>query len=305
MVVCKKCKLYLSVRGNSGEVVKCKGPCEAYFHKKCARAIKCFTESEKCEDCTKGSSTQSPRISIDPAKVTTEGLLVELNKRLDVVFKMQKTLDDMSEAVDFYAEQYLELSKYKESSEKKMKAVEQKNIYLEKCNKALEERVVALENQSKEKNIEIVGLDMKEGENIHETVKIMARKLNIDYSSVQEIKRVGGRKPTDKERARPRPVLITLASRAARDQWLAKKKTRITNSEIFNNDNPQPIFINEDLSRHQRQLFWAARAELKPNFKFVWTNNGDILVRKNEDNRKVYVIRSAEDIEKLKKSSQE
>lgn len=305
MVQCKKCKLFLSLKGvSSNETLKCIS-CDSYYHKKCVRNVKTFADLGKCEDCSKSSPLHTPKLSIDPSKATTEGILTEINKKLEILYKMRKTLDDLTESVDFYAEQYLELMQYKENSEKRIKALEQKNINLEKCNLALEERVVALESRDREKNIEIVGLEKIEGENLKETVEKIAQKLNLNSNQIVEVRRVGAERPNNAEqRPRPRPVVVTLTSRAARDQWLLKRKTRLTNADIYNNQSSKPIFINEDISKRQRQLFWLTKTDLKSKYKYIWINRGCILVRKDDENRKIHTIRSEQDINRLIQSGE-
>jgi len=71
------------------------------------------------------------------------------------------------------------------------------------------------------------------------------------------------------------------------------KKTLIRNSKITkisaNNilsawPDKNKIFINERLTKEKRSLFGKARAYGKEkNFKFVLVNNGDILMRKDEN----------------------
>lgn len=101
---------------------------------------------------------------------------------------------------------------------------------------------------------------------------------------------------------KPRPVVITLASKADRDEWLSKRRNRITNADVFNNQNKNAIYINEDLIKPMRHLLWITKMELKPAFKYIWINNGRILVKKDEDIKKTHIIRSEGDIKALKSS---
>lgn len=157
MVQCKKCKLFVSK--TKDEVVRCKGSCESIFHKKCAQAIKSLVETEFCNECQmKECGNDTTHFAASPAGIPTGtkssaagdgSVLAEINRKLDILFTMKKTLDDIVESVDFYAEQYQTLIKFKEKSEKKITALEQRNIYIEKCFKALEERITQLEYKEK------------------------------------------------------------------------------------------------------------------------------------------------------------
>ncbi|KAJ2937223.1 hypothetical protein O0L34_g19302 [Tuta absoluta] len=155
--------------------------------------------------------------------------------------------------------------------------------------------------KEKEKNVEIYGLEWKEEEDIQNTVKIFADKLNLKASSVVAIskKRVSAEKSGEK--ARPRPVTVKLATRDARNDWLSKKKTRLTNNDIYKNGDTRPIYINEDVTRFIRQLFWAAKSELKLAFKYIWIQERKVLLRKDDaSDKKIRVIRTADDLAQIK-----
>lgn len=165
---------------------------------------------------------------------------------------------------------------------KKIKALEQKNVYLEKCNKALEERIQELEVKDKEENVEVHGLEKCENENTILVVQKMAQILNLDPNDIQDAQRVGQEKPDD---TKPKTVLVTLRSKSARNSWLlVKKERKITNNKVYENGSEKQIYINEDLPKHKRQLLWTVRNKLKPkNFQYIWVQNGNILVKKNSD----------------------
>lgn len=149
MVQCKKCKLFLSL--SKDDVLKCKGACEGTYHKKCVRNVKQFTQNEACDTCMGSPKAKSSKIEIDPGKTTVEAILGEVNNKLEIIFSMEKKLEELAANVDFYAEKYQQMMEFKETAERKINSLEQKNIYLDKCNKALEERIMIIEQQSKEK----------------------------------------------------------------------------------------------------------------------------------------------------------
>lgn len=218
------------------------------------------------------------------------------------MFKIEKKLEEITGAVDFYAEKYQEMMSFKDKAEKKITSMEGRNIYLEKYSKSLEERIVQLEQKDKERNVEIACLEKKENVSLETAIVTIAEKLNLEPKEIEDVRRVGVDKPGDKN-PRPQPVIITLRSKKARDQWILQRKTRLTNQSIYGNDNQERIFINEDLTKHTRQLFWSAKNQIKPMFKYVWIQNSKILVRKSESDRKIHVIRCEEDIKALIESA--
>lgn len=298
MVQCKKCKLFLSV--NRDDIVKCKGMCEGVFHKKCVQSQKQFFPTENCEDCqkTKVSQTQETKLTINPNETSGEKVLAEINKKLEVLYSMEKKIEDLTTNVEFYAEMYQTLISFKEESQKKIKYLEHKNVYLEKYSKALEERVQELEVREKEKNIQIHGLEMQREENTKVVIQNLAQKLTLNPDDIENAQRVGQEKTGD---SKPKTILVTLRSVKARNEWIkAKKEKKVTNNIVYNNGSENRIFINEDLPKHKRQLLWLVRNKLKPKgFQYIWIQNGNILVKKNSNENKIYNIRTEEELSKL------
>ncbi|KAJ8737088.1 hypothetical protein PYW07_000359 [Mythimna separata] len=299
MVQCKKCKLFLSLAKD--DIVRCKGDCENVYHKKCA--TKKSLSNTLCDDCqtSKGSpkqTTEETKITLNPREESGENVLAEVNKKLAVIYNLEKKIGELTNSVEFYADMYQTLLDFKEESQKKIKALEQKNVYLEKCNKALEERVQEMEIKDKEKNIEIHGLEKHENEDTILVVQKLAHKLNLDPNDIQDAQRVGQEKLDE---TKPKTVLVTLRSKSARSRWiLAKKETRITNNKVYDNGSDKRIYINEDLPKYKRQLLWIVRNTLKPKgFQFIWVQNCNILVKKNSDDKKIHNIRSEEDLNKF------
>ncbi|KAJ2944191.1 hypothetical protein O0L34_g18169 [Tuta absoluta] len=304
MVQCKKCKQFLSL--NKDETVKCTGGCEAVFHKKCVLNSKGFST---CTECTKAGNNNpknaSPGGTIDPkVKIilnpneSGEKILAEVNKKLAIIYNMEQRLTELTNSVTFCSEQYQQMFEFKAEAEKKFKMMEQKNIYLQKCNKALEERVLDLESKEKEKSLEILGLEKQENENIKDIVQGLAMKLDLDPDDIEDAQRVGQEKP---EAEKPRIVLVTLKSKNARSNWLlAKKGKRITNNKVFGNGSDKAIYINEDIPKYKKQLLWIVRNKLKPmGFQFIWVQNSNILAKKNNDEKIIYNIRSEQDLERF------
>lgn len=298
MVNCKKCKLFLAK--SKDDIVKCKGTCGAVCHKKCAKKL--FLVNGRCEDCAQtpvGSSRESSVVNVDAAGLDAETALIEINKKIEIIYGMQKTLAELAESVDFYAEKYQELTQKQEKTEKKLTAMEQRNTYLEKYAKALEERIVILESKEYENKIEIAGLETQEGEKIENTVLNIAKKLDLDPGNVETAQRINNKQ----NGAQPNPVIITLKTKAARNQWIAKRKNRITNNDVYNNGNRKPIYINEVLTKSTRQLLWMTKKELNGIYKYIWVQDGKILVRKGDTERKIFTVRSEDFLTKLKSSN--
>lgn len=64
------------------------------------------------------------------------------------------------------------------------KALEQKNVYVEKYSTALEERTAFLESIGREKNIEIVGLKPRDSENIKAVIETLAKNISLNPNNI-------------------------------------------------------------------------------------------------------------------------
>lgn len=295
MAQCKKCKLFVSRNKDDGSVIKCKGNCGSYYHKKCVKNLQLFIDNDDhCENCC-GSPLNPHKIDHVVNTSGSNSLLSELNNKLEIIYDMKDKLNELVEAVDFYAEKYQELLQQQEKAQKKIVALEQKNVYLEKYTKALEERINVVEGKENENKVEIIGLEKQEGEKIEKTIAIVAGKLNLNPENISSAMRV-----ENKQMKQPSPVIVTLKNKNARDEWISKRKHRIDNNDIYKNGNTNPLYINEVLTKTVRQLLWMTKKELKGIYKYIWVQQGKILVKKGDTERKIYSIRSEEFLLKLK-----
>lgn len=163
----------------------------------------------------------------------------------------------------------------------------QKGIYLEKCNKSLEDRIGWLEQKELAFNVELINLHQIEGENTMEVIESIAQELKLNEKDIEKVWRVKG------EGLYPRPVVIRLRTKEARIKWLKSRKTRLTNKDGTR------IYINENLTRQMRQLFWSTKQQLREMYKFIWIQNGKILIKKNEEEKKIFTIRCESDLNKF------
>ncbi|CAG9137783.1 unnamed protein product [Plutella xylostella] len=150
------------------------------------------------------------------------------------------------------------------------------------------------------------------GENLTQVVNVLSNKLGVqlDPRDVDDVRRVGARGGGGGgggagagAMERPRPVMLTFTRRAPRDQLLRAAKARrgITTEMLEVPGNCRRVFVNEHLTKENRVLFSKARAlgaELK--FKFVWTSNCNIFMRRSETSS-VLRITSESILDKLAK----
>uniref|UniRef100_A0A2A4KAI6 FP protein C-terminal domain-containing protein n=1 Tax=Heliothis virescens TaxID=7102 RepID=A0A2A4KAI6_HELVI len=163
-------------------------------------------------------------------------------------------------------------------------------------------------------DIEITGIPECKDESTLHLVKVLAVKLGIalDERDLVHAERVGathrnrvvasdGAIPADPATQRPRSISVRLARRATRDALLRAARVRrgLSTDELDMVGPPHRVYVNERLTRINRQLFYRARqAASLHSWKYVWTRDGKILARK-DDRLKVERIRREEDVTKI------
>ncbi|XP_063635112.1 uncharacterized protein LOC134805837 [Cydia splendana] len=164
-------------------------------------------------------------------------------------------------------------------------------------NNNLEETVACLKMDLNDRDqeilcndVEIVGIPEENNERTLHLAHIVSKKLGVQLEEhdIVNAERAGvaHRSETQDGRApRPRPIVVRLARHSLRDQLLAAARTRrgVTTADMGLSSSAKTFYVNERLTRHNRQLFYKARAEaLRCLWKFVWTRDGCIYARKEE-----------------------
>src|SRR5271170_3165213 len=101
---------------------------------------------------------------------------------------------------------------------------------------------------------------------------------------------------TDTEKS----ILIRFLNRRQRDAFKKTAKARRLTRESIGQTGGSGIYIYDHLSFHSKKILAAAQeAKVKSGWKFVWFDTDRVLARK-EENSKICVIRSLEDIAQIK-----
>ena len=161
----------------------------------------------------------------------------------------------------------------------------------------LREQVQQIEQYLRINNLEIVGLpDCNENES-DETLIINALNSLEGLENPIRHEDVDISHPLKSKRKDNKPVhVVRFISRKTKFSVLAAKKLEANRLFKFRN---KDVFINEHLSPTNRELFAdAAVKKSNLNYKFLWTKNGTVHLRKNE-NCPVAIIKRKEDLEKL------
>lgn len=174
--------------------------------------------------------------------------------------------------------------------------------------RALEENVQRLNRDLNERDQELLSNEVElscvpeeDGENPIHIVLACAAKLGvqIDVHDLVSCARVGA--PRREAGARPRQLAVRLVRCDTRNALLraARVRRHITTEGLGLKCQPRPIYVNERLTRANRQLFYTAKqAAGRLQWKYVWTKDGRIYVRR-EAGTAGHRIRSEADLERI------
>ena len=210
----------------------------------------------------------------------------------------------MKRSLTFFNEEYEDAKKMLTSRDKELKNMLLKNKALEaaiqeeqKERRRLEEEVNMainpIEFDRRRCNLELHGLAESSDENLSEKVASILQKIAPGTNEVEKAFRYGRRFGQDGS-TRNRPILIIFKNRLSRENIFSKK----LNLHKLN-DQYGKLFLNENLPQNLKALFGKANERRKiKGYKFIWTKEGTILVRKAE-NTPVIAIKKLSDIDKI------
>lgn len=93
-------------------------------------------------------------------------------------------------------------------------------------------------------------------------------------------------RPNNENHSAP-AIVVQFVSRSVRAEWLsAAKKRKILTTDLSPSLQPAPVYINEHLSAHNKQLLGRAKSLVREKkLAYAWVNDGRVLVRKTADSQ--------------------
>lgn len=306
--VCESCKQYFSEDEDVITCAECRqcyhiGECigisERTYKKKGKEAKKAL----KCQTCRVPSSRNTQMNNNADQSALTEALsqqLAEINKclahlttKVDDLTELKQTVTSIEQSIQHMSDTHdklLEISARHdrdiESLRNRVEAVEQN--FDEKEIRKLNLELNDLQQYSRRQNLEIHGMPFIEKEDTLSRVNDLAKRLDLQTLSdcdVESMHRLPPRK------GKPPVILIRFARLSLKAAWLAKRaELREKNSNIQLFDNLTPA---------NKKLLWMARTRAtEMNYRFTWSSQGKIFVRKNSEARAIRIA-SEDDLNKI------
>ncbi|CAG4949751.1 unnamed protein product [Colias eurytheme] len=303
MTKCTACGKFAS----SADGVKC-NECGCFYDKVCVKIPKNVKNSNNwlCPICTskmpRRDNTETPVKGCSPALSESDsmGNVVEELKLFRT--EMVNEMSELKKEILGLSNRMNKLFDTVEGLTSRLDTVEEKIIALEEhrsintCNhdediantvSQLKSELNDREQESLLTDIEISGLTECDNENLVHLVTLVASKLSItiNENDIVYVQRMGPPRSHSSEdlKPSPRPVAVRLARRSLRDEFIKGARVRRgADTSGFNLPGPiRKLYVNERLTRTNRQLFRKARDEgAKRSWRFVWTRDGRIYARK-------------------------
>lgn len=216
------------------------------------------------------------------------------------VESMKETINSVQESVQFFSDKYDSLLALVTSHEKEVKALKAEVGRLQTTVSdqatSLEQLKVNLndlEQYGRRQNMEIHGLPYSSTENLGDSLRDLAGRLDIagfQSSDILAIHRLPARRDTVPA------VIVRFVSVRAKEPWMASRGKLRSLPELGSSSK---LYFNDNLTRANKELFWQARSRGRDNgFKFVWVKNGKIMAKKNEGSP-VLRINSVHDLDAI------
>lgn len=304
---CQKCKKVLSKKGAH---FVCQGTCQGTFHRSCVKGLAADMKAGKsrlyCNNC-EDDETETEDVDDVQDHQNIDKILKDIQKKVSAIPSLKKQLDSIKQSMGLLSEKYDTLLAEQEKSkdkihklEKAVETVNNKYIYLEKCNLALQQSLQGYEQSARKHNIEIVGVEQMPDENVKEIVSKIGEIINVSSVNIEWVRRTQPRKLGTK----PPSIIVGFKNSGmdCRDAWLAERRklVDVTSNVITGGNKQDKIYINEDLSKSTRTLLWNTKKKLHGLYQYTWVMNGKVLVKKAEGDKSIWV-RSEADINALLK----
>ena len=239
--------------------------------------------------------------AVEEWKAQYDSEIFALKMELEEVKKSQDLINSQYESLKEKCDKLIVTNQKQESVIKELKA---QSTTLKSSNEKETEKVDALEQYGRRQNLEIVGVPLKEGENANEIAIEVAKMLNVSLTpdQISTSRRLQTRpKSTNSEPAASPPIIVRFLSRDVLNQLYANRKlARTASLQEFSLQGAMNVYINENLTQSRKKLFWHAKQKaIASNFKFYWTVNGNVYVRKSSDSDSL-LIKNIDDISKIK-----
>lgn len=277
--------------------VKC-GICASEFHSLCANISE---EQQKIlqEDfivwyCIKCRSRPACSASAGPKEPSKNNLSFLINSlRDEILNELNSKFNALLESVNFCSNKITDFENKLKDTDEKLKLLDkykEENNELKSKVSELDKKVHDLEQYSRINNIIISNCAESRNENIFDVISEISTKIGINLKD-GDVDTAHRLQSNNKSGTMARNIVVKFNSRRMKDNFLTAYRHK--------KKDLHQVFITEHLSHRNAMLLKNAKETLRPkNFKYIWTRNCKIFVRKDDTSR-IHLIQHNDDINKL------
>ncbi|KAK5642794.1 hypothetical protein RI129_008961 [Pyrocoelia pectoralis] len=303
---CNKCARVISDKDRPNSIL-C-SECKTHFHSFCLNIsdleIKVIDRKVwKCPSCIIGVQ---PYISKGACSNPSNGDLMEKLLEIEAYHKnteqqINASLNLCHIKLDENAQELVKISHRIDKNVENIQDVITKNIHLEREVGALKMQLDSVDQYNRRNTIEIHGIPCLKHEDVRDLILQVGNALGvtIERNCIDACHRLG----LQKLHHPPPGIICKFLQRHLKEEMIHRRKVKrnLTTLDIGMTSGA-PIYINESLTPFRRQLLAKARAFKKvENYKFLWTRNGNIYMRRNES-ASILELKSDDDINAIRNS---
>ena len=269
--MCSRCDKQIEPQAGH---MTCKG-CNGDFHFDCGGWKKSSWQSSainkgeewRCGKCKGNNPANNTQPEDVKDELSGQYVMKALNGFKDIVEKLK---EENFQIMQYISKQYDDIMEGQKDIGTNMKNMEDQiiNLTAQKLKEKddtimdLQTRIAQLEQYTRKNNIAIHGVEERSTEDVEEIVCNIGQAIGIQISA-KDIE-TAHRIPTRRSDV-PKPIVVRFQSRKTRNQFLAKKKTHISNRQVVNKPDAAEgkVLFYEQLSPFNKDLMWKLKKQAR------------------------------------------
>lgn len=222
----------------------------------------------------------------------------DIKKQLNSVLT---ELSSIKKSQEFVSHKFDLMEKRLANNEVDVKFLKKENAALKQEIKQVQSQLIEsknninnLEQYGRRDCLEIKGIAQNELENTDDIVVAVAKQTGVTITRDDiNISHRLGKNLESSDKKHPK-IIVKFISRKIRDSIYSNRAKLFKSNQSKSSINQ--IYINESLTKENRKLFyWCLQYKKNEGFKYLWTKNGVILLKKNDTGTTI-VINKQEDL---------
>lgn len=212
----------------------------------------------------------------------------QIDKVSKRVTSLEKEQAEQARSLTFYGEEIQELKQAVAKIVTERDTLALSNVSFTRLSNSMNK----MEQERKLKTLIIEEVPVTNKENLNKLMEKLSDSLGVSFSTsdIDSIFRV---KPKEGS-SRPPAIIVKFNNMNARDALYDGRKrmvkNNVTTKSLGINESDSRVYINEQLSKDELELFYKARERKKVlSYKYAWTYHGHIFMRKEKSSEAIRI----------------